>query len=281
MTAAAGNLSEAERQVASGRRIARPSQDPLATASSVTEHAVRDRLDSYASTSDVAGSRLSIADSVLSDVISQLTSAQTTALAARGTSQNQAQRDAAGHELLAIRDALLGDINTRFQGTYLFSGSNVTVAPYATSGGGFTAYQGDSAPTGLEIEAGRTVASTFDGGSIFQAGDPAHVLDVLTQLSADVIAGNSAGIGAGLDALQRTFDRATTAQAEVGNDLKAIEDSRTRLSAEQLGVTARLSTLEDVDLAEAMSKLTQSETAYRSALTSISTVGKLTLMDYL
>ena len=44
---------------------------------------------------------------------------------------------------------------------------------------------------------------------------------------------------------------------------------------------ARLSSVEDVDLAEAMSKLSQSETAYRAALTSIATVGRLSLMDYL
>jgi flagellar hook-associated protein 3 FlgL len=281
MSSAADNLLEAQRQVASGRRVSRPSQDPLGTAAAITEHGVQDRLDAYSSTADGATYRLSIADSVLSDVISQLTSAQTTALAARGSSQNQSQRDAAGHELLSIRDALLGDVNTRFQGTYLFGGSNVTVAPYAVSGPGFTGYQGDSAPTRLEIETGRTVASTFDGGSIFQGTDPAHVLDVLTTLAADVVAGNSSGIAAGVDALQRAFDRATTAQAEVGNDLKLIDDSRVRRSAEQTGVVARLATLEDVDLAEAMSKLTQSETAYRSALTSISTVGKLTLMDYL
>ena len=44
---------------------------------------------------------------------------------------------------------------------------------------------------------------------------------------------------------------------------------------------ARLSSVEDVDLAEAATKLSQADTAYRAALGSVATLGKVTLMDYL
>jgi flagellar hook-associated protein 3 FlgL len=281
VTQAADSLSEAQRMVSSGRRVGRPSGDPLGTVTAISEYGTRDRLDAYKATGDAAESRLSVADSVMTDIVSQLTYAQTTALAARGSSQTQAQRNAAGNELLAIRDAILGDINTRFQGEYLFSGSEVTVAPFAASGGGFTAYQGDATPSRVEVKAGRMVAAGFDGARIFQGSDPDHVLTVLTDLSAAVIAGDSTAVAAGVDALQRAFDRATAAQAEIGNDLKIIESSRVSLSDDTLGVTARLSSIEDADLAAAASSLSQAETAYRAALTSMSTVGKMSLMDYL
>jgi flagellar hook-associated protein 3 FlgL len=281
VTQAAESLSEAQRQVASGRRIGRPSGDPLGTVTAISEYGTRDRLDAFKATGDAAESRLSVADSVMSDIITQLTSAQTTTLAARGSSPTQAQRTAAANELLAIRDAIMGDVNTRFQGEYLFSGSEVTVPPFAASGSGFTAYQGDSTPSRVEVKDGRTVASGFDGGRIFQGGDPTDVLTVLTDLSAAVLAGDSTGIASGVDALQRAFDRATAAQAEIGNDLKIIENSRLSLSDDRLGVTARLSSIEDADLAKAASSLSQAETAYRAALTSMSTVGKMSLMDYL
>ncbi len=277
---AAESLAEAQRKVASGRRVGRASDDPLGTVSAIGEYGTRDRLDAYKATGDAAESRLGVADSVMTDIISQLTYAQTTALSARGSLTNQAQRNAAGNELLAIRDAVLGDVNTRFQGEYLFSGSNVTVPPFPGSGGTFPTYQGDNTPARVEVKAGRTVASGFDGEKIFQGTDP-NVLTVLTDLSAAVIAGDATAIAAGVDALQRAFDRATAAQAEIGNDLKVIENSRISLSDDKLGVTARLSSIEDADLAEAASSLSQAETAYRAALTSMSTVGKMSLMDYL
>ena len=110
-------------------------------------------------------------DNTLTDIVNQLTSAQTTALAARGSSQTQAQRDAASNELLAIRDALMSDINTKFQGAYLFSGSKVTIAAYASSGGVISAYQGDSNVTSVEIEPGgpsraRSTAARFSRAAI-------------------------------------------------------------------------------------------------------------------
>ena len=42
---AAEALAEAQRQVSSGRRIARPSDDPLGAATAIDEHAMLDRLD--------------------------------------------------------------------------------------------------------------------------------------------------------------------------------------------------------------------------------------------
>ena len=69
-------------------------------------------------------------------------------------------------ELLAIRDAIMGDINTQLQGTYLFGGSNVLTTPYAIVGGNISAYQGDSAAVRNDIAAGRDVAGTFDGAGL-------------------------------------------------------------------------------------------------------------------
>lgn len=278
---AAEAMSDAERQVATGLRLARLSQDPLGTAAAVVEHANLDRLEAYKGAGDAASYRLGLADTVLSDILNQLTAAQTTALSARGSAPTQAQRDAAANELLAIRDALMGDINTRFQGAYLFSGSSVTTAPYVVSGGAISAYQGDTDASVIDIGSDRTVASTFDGGQIFQGSDTVHILDALTDLAAAISINDQAAIDAGVQALGRAFDRATSAQARIGNDLKTLDETRSLMSAARIGSVARLSTIEDADLAEAGSRLAQAQTAYRAALAAMATIGRISLMDYL
>jgi flagellar hook-associated protein 3 FlgL len=278
---AAASLASAQQQVSSGRRINVPSDDPIGSTSAIADHASLDRLDAYSSAADAAAYRLGLADSTLSDIVNQLTSAQSTALAARGTAPNQQQRDAAAQSLLAIRDALLGDINTKFQGTYIFSGSNVTVPPFTQTGSTISAYQGDSAATSVDIETGRTAATTFDGGALFQGSDSQHVLDSLTDLAAAVSAGDDTAISSGVEALGRAFDRATAVQAQVGNNLTTIDDSRARLASEHIGVVARLESVENVDLADAATKMAQADTAYRAALSSLATIGRVSLMDYL
>jgi flagellar hook-associated protein 3 FlgL len=281
MARAAEALADAQRQLSSGRRISQLSDDPLGSASAIAEHANISRLDSYSSATDAAASRLELSNNIVSDIVQQLTIAQTTALAGRGSTLTQSQRDAAALELLAVRDTILGDINTKFQGVFLFGGSKVTTAPFTQTGGGLSAYQGDAAPTVIEIGPGHTVASTFDGGKILQGSDTQHVLDVLTDLGTAIAANDQPVIANLVDALNRALDRATTAQVEMGTDLRAVDDGRGLISTSRIGAVGRLSDIEDADLAAAMSRLSQAQTAYQAVLTSMSTVGRLSLMDYL
>jgi flagellar hook-associated protein 3 FlgL len=274
-------LAEAQRQVASGRKLNQPSDDPLGAAAAVAEHANLTRLDAYSGAADAASSRLGLADAVLSDVINQLTAAQGTALGARGSSVTQAQRDAAANQILSMRDALLSDVNTQIQGVYLFSGSKSNVAPYATAGSGFTGYRGDSAVQTIDIGTSRSVSITLDGGQIFQGSDATHVLDAMTSLAAAISAGNDAGISAGVDALKRAFDRATTAQAAVGNGLRALDDNQAELTAIRTQATSRIANIENADLAESASRMTEAQTAYRAALAAMANTGQMSLMDYL
>jgi flagellar hook-associated protein 3 FlgL len=278
---AADSLVDAQRQIASGRRMSTVSDDPLGSAAAILEHSSMARIDAYSGAADAAAYRLNLADSALSDIINQLTSAQSVTLSARGTAQTPAQREAAAQELLAIRHALVGDINTKFQGSYIFSGAQADIAPFAESGAAVSGYQGDNVSTRIDVANGATATISFDGGQLFQGADAQHVLDALGGLAAAVQANDDAAIQAGLDAINRTFNRATNMQASVGNDLRALEDAQQRNVRDRTGVTARLQTIEDADLAEAAAKLAQSDTAYKAALQSLSLIARVSLMDYL
>jgi flagellar hook-associated protein 3 FlgL len=281
INSAAAALADAQRQLASGRRIQSPSEDPIGTSTAITEHAALNRVDAYTRAADAGSSRLVLADTALTDIISQLTAAQSATLSARGSSTTPAQRTAVAAELLAIRDAIMSDVNTQLQGTYLFSGSNVLVAPYANVGGSISAYQGDSTAVRNDIAAGRDVAGTFDGGAILQGGDSQHILDALTDLAAAVTAGDATGMADGAAAIERAFDRATLAQTRVGNDLRALEDVQAQLTAARGTTLTRLSKIEDADLAAASVRLAQSETAYRAALAAVANTLKLSLFDFM
>lgn len=278
---AATTLTEAQRQVSSGRRSGRVSDDPLGSASAILEHAALARIDSYKGAADAAAYRLSLADSALSDVVNQLSAAQTATLAARGSAQSPAQREAAAQELLAIRHSLVGDINTQFQGAYLFSGAKATTPPFVESGSAISTYQGDSVQTQIDVAGGASATISFDGGQIFKGSDSQDILAALDDLATAVRNNDEPNIQLGLDAIARAFDRTTNAQAAVGNDLRAVEDWQQRTLNDRTGVIARLSTIEDADLAEAAAKLAQSDTAYKAALQSLALIGRASLMDYL
>ena len=276
---AAEALAAAQRQVSSGHRINKPSDDPAGMNVAIADHAAVGTLDAYTKTADSTTSRLTVADSMLSDIIDKITAAQSAAVSAQGSQATQGQRDAAAAALQGISDALFGDFNAQFHGTYLFSGSKSTTAPYQT---GVSGYQGNTTPVSVDLGQGRTAQMSFDGSAIAQGGDPAgDIFTVLSNLVTAAKAGNSTDLGQGLDALGRALDRASLAQTQVGTTFGLLDDARARISTERLGLNAELSTTEDADMASAITNMTQADTSYRAALAAFGRIGSVSLMDYL
>lgn len=282
ITTASAQLAEAQRRVSSGRRLNAPSDDPAGTAAAVDARSSLASVDAYRRASDAASSRLLVADTALSDVINQLTAAKVAAVNASGSGRSQAQLEALSTEILSIRDAVLGDMNTRFGSTYLFAGATSSQPPFLTlPGGGVSAYQGDAVAQSIDISEGRDVDITFDGGAIMQGADATHIFDELTALAAAVQAGDGTGIQTGIAAIDRAFDRSTLAQTRVGIALRTLDDIRPQLDAVRLAGLTRVSAIEDADMAKAITDLSRAETAQQAALGAFATVSRLTLMDYI
>jgi len=102
----ATRLLEFQRQVSTGKRIEKPSDDPSATLGAIGEHAETAAIDQYARATDSVASRLSVIDTVLSDLIMQIERGQVSAASARGSMKTQLQRDAAATDLESIRDTI-------------------------------------------------------------------------------------------------------------------------------------------------------------------------------
>ena len=279
---AATRLMDYQRQVSTGMRIEKPSDDPSATLGSIAEHNETAALDQYARTTDTVNSRLAVVDTVLSDLITQIERAQVSTASGRGSSKTQVQRDAAATELEAIRDTIFSDMTASFNGTYLFSGSNSTVPSYSRPAGGpISAYAGTSNEMLVDVDQQRAVKITFDGQQLTQGGDATDIFTEFEGLITAVRTGDDAGAARGMAALQRMFDRVSTAQGRVGADLRTIDEQKIRLDELKRASAKRISALEETNMAEAISGMAQADAAYRAALGAASTVTKQSLMDYL
>jgi flagellar hook-associated protein 3 FlgL len=277
---AADQMALAQQQLSSGRRVSAASDDPLAVQQAVGEHASIGALDAYTRAADSIAPRLSAADNVISDIVEKLSAVLVAATSARGSAVSPATRDAAAKEVMGLREALVGNLNTTFNGTYLFSGSRVDQAAYAQVGGVWT-YQGDAAAVRVEVDRGRQIAVSFDGQAIAQGGDATDVFTELDALITAIENGDNDAIGAGMAAVQRAFDRAQVALGRLGVDERSLDDAYARLSGLRRAAETRRSKLEDANMAEAATRLQQADTSYRAALAAVSTAERLTLLDYL
>ena len=94
-------------------------------------------------------------------------------------------------------------------------------------------------------------------------------------------AGDSAAMGTEIDALERAFERTQRAIGSLGADSAGLDEARTRLSALRLAADTRRSLLEDANMAEAVTRLSQADTAYQAPLAAVSTAERRSLLDYL
>lgn len=280
--AASESLLEAQQQLSSGKRVNRPSDDPTAAAGGLANRAELATVQRYEKAADSVYSRLTVVDTVLSDIINMLTEAQTSVMSAQGTTQTAEQREAGAQNIEAIRAAIADDLNTSFNGTFLFAGAKSTAPPYTVAGDGtVSSYNGSTTEVEVDINRHSAVTVVLDGSQIAQGDATVDVFSVLTDAAAAARDGDSAALDTAIAALKDAFNRATAAQTRVGTDMRSIDGEKLRLEEMRIAAMSRISKFEDANLAEAASNVTRADTAYKAALGAVSTANRVSLFDYI
>lgn len=279
---ASERLSEFQRQVSTGKRIDQPSDDPSGTSTAIGEHSTLATVAQYSRAATSVGSRLTVIDTVLSDIIDKLTSAMTAVTAARGTEQTPAQREAAAQQLESVKATLFDDFNSSFQGMHVFGGADAGAPPFTRDASGTVqAYAGSTSEVEVDIDRNRAVKVGLNGDAIAKGGAAQDVFAVLDEAIAAARAGDSTVLGNSMVKLKDVLTRTTTAQSRVGADMGTIDDQKLRLGQMKIAATARLDKVEAVNMVEAISGMNQAQSAYEAALGAVGAVTRVSLMDYL
>lgn len=274
-------FARAQEQVSSGRRLQQASDDPAAAVTGLREREEIRAVDRYREANDSVDSRLRVVDSVLSDIVTSLTTAQTRAAAGRTTILTPAQREAIALEIEGVREAVFTAVNTSYRGIYLFAGADTTTAPYTKTGATVSAYQGNATEVSVDVSRTSAVAVTVDGGEMLQGTAARDLFETLDALAAAVRAGDMSGIDAGLGELDAAFSRVTAVQGRVGATLSALPAEKARLDELRRASDTRRSQAEEVSLAEAISEMTRAQQAQQAALAAAGANQRTSLLDYL
>lgn len=161
-------LSNAQRQVASGKRIGVPSDDPVGSAALLGLKQSQAMVERYRANGDAATSRLTLEESALAEIGDQIQRVRELAVRANNGTVDDRSRDGIAQEARQILDGLLGLANGRDQnGDYLFSGHQGDVQPFALDAAGQVVYSGDDGQRFLQVGSGRRVADGDPGSQVF------------------------------------------------------------------------------------------------------------------
>jgi flagellar hook-associated protein 3 FlgL len=275
------NAQTATQEMASGRSVNNLSDNPAAASALVNNDALTSENDQFLTNlSDLQG-KFQAADSALNNAVQIMTTAISVGTEGANGTLSTSDRQAIAQQVQGLQQQMLALANTSYEGTYIFSGTNVTTQPFAqsaTSSSGVQ-YSGNSGVTSVQIGDGQSMQTNVGGDQIFTNAN-GNVFQSLNDLA------NALNSGTGIDAanteVQQAFSQLTTQRVFYGNALDQVQNSQTYLNQEQVNLSTQQNALVGANMTQVVANESESQVAEQAALTATSQILNLpTLLSYL
>src|SRR5271154_1349513 len=211
---AAANLSVAQEQLATGKRVVEPSDDPAAFAQTDLLQVAESATTNDGNLATQVQNSLDVAGNTLSQVSAVITSAIASATQGADGTINASQMATIAQTVQGQLTEMIQSGNTDYNGIYLFAGNQTQAPPFSTTG----VYAGDSGSNSAAFSNGSSIPVTFDGQSLI-GDNTSGAIGAVTALVTALNSGNQAAVAATLPQLNTALEQVATAQASIGTSV--------------------------------------------------------------
>ncbi|MGA6926683.1 MAG: flagellar hook-associated protein FlgL [Desulfosarcina sp.] len=276
LTRQSEQLMETQLRLSSGKRINKPSDDPIGIGKVLDYRTTLETVDQYGANITDAKTRIEFTESVLGQVSEFIEDAKKIA-----TVSNVDDRSGLAQEIRNIRQQVFGLANTKYGANYLFAGhlSDTTpfdpVFPYD--------YHGDDGSHRVIVGEGITIPIDADGGQMFSDdhGDTLfRILDELeTALTDDPY--DPTAVRRSVDALYQIADRVKATRGGLASNYKRLERTDAYWKNFSNAVESMRQRVEDADMTQTALDMQVQQTAYEVLLATAARVIQPSLIDFL
>lgn len=280
-------------EIATGKKLTRPSDDPVAFGRIETIGRAMANDTQSAANVDLAASLLQQSDDALEGIETQLQRARELAIRAANDTLSPADRAAISTELAAIVDDMFTVANsTDIRGTPLFGGAG-TAPAFVRDAAGAISFAGFGEAPPIPIGESGSIAATDSGARLFGAvdevaGAPRDIFKVVSDLAFALSADGPsdpaelrAAIDDGLSGLAAAGERIGNSRASVGARGARLELEGERLAKLSADNEIARSGLEDADLTSSVAELQKALLTLQATQASFAKVSQLSLFDYI
>lgn len=298
-------------QISSGLRINYPQDDPAGMVNVLSYKNSVAIVKQYGSNVGLANEVASLASSSLNNVINVVNNANTLAIEMANGSISPMNNSAAAHGVTQMIDELLQSANTSYNGQNIFTGDNITQASaysktqasynVVSSNGVSTTvqysvytYSGTDTNRKYQIAKHGFVAPSLTADNIFgndsasansaNIQKPAGLISALSlfkaELSAGVYKDDSSNI---IGVIKKGLHRILSAQSTIGTVIQRLNAQSTSYQTVLSNISQLLGQTQNVNIAKAMTHLTQTQNSYQATLEAAAGITRLTpiLLKYL
>ncbi len=272
------DVAAAQKQVTTGQRIERPSEDPAVAARVLAMDSELRSLTQYGRNISAARERLSIEETALDQMSGLLERARELGYGQSGANASAQTRQVTADEMDELRLQIIQIANTQSGDAFVFGGAYPDRSPLDA----VTGAEDPAAPTrdtqGYEVGAGSVMQGAHGAGTLFVDTD---VLASLAAMSTALRANDTAGIQATTDRIDAAHKNVQGIVGEVGARQVRLDIADANVESLDLALRNLRSDLMDVEMEEAVTRLVNRQAAYQAALLATSKILDTTLTNYL
>lgn len=288
-------------QLASGKSVVNPSDDPVAAAQAVVVGQAQAQSAQYKTARIFATQNVATEETNLGLITGVIQEAQTTIVASSTGTLSDDDRASFATQLEGLRDQLLNIANgTNGNGSYLFAGYKSDSPPFSTDASGNVNYTGGSQPITQKVDASRTMVISHTGNQIFtsltsnavkepdgsdgEANIFTTLNNAITSLKTPLANADDATKDAAAATMEKTsrglknsLNNVLTVRAETGTQLAELASLDLKAGDTDLNLSDQMSSLVDADPVGAISSYTMQQAALQASYTVFSQMSKLSL----
>ncbi len=190
-------MQRSESELASGKSIQEPSDNPYGASRAIELQSSIKGLDSYAAAAQDGISWTQTASSALSNVNEVGQRVRELLVQAANGVNSSVDREAIAEEVDQLTETVKNDANTQYAGQYVFSGTLTSTAPYQSGAG--DEYEGNGEAITRSIGPGASLKINTDISTVLGSGQGAgdgKLLDTLRTISQNLRSGTPAALEA-------------------------------------------------------------------------------------
>jgi len=275
-------LSKTQQQVATGRKILSPSDDPAGSARILDLNQVISVNEQYQRNADAAKSRLDAEESAIQGMQDLYQRGRELAVQGLSDTLSDDNRKAIEIEMRQLLDEMTSLAGRKdANGEYIFSGFQGNQNPVGDNGSGTYTYLGDQGTRQIQIGPSRQIAAGDTGFDVFFniQNTSENAFSVLYKF-ADSLA-NGTQDASSLDDFDAVMNNFSNINAKIGARVNSIDSQKGVNDSLVLQSKTVLSSIQDLDLAEAVTKLNLQQVGLQAAQQSYTRVQGLSLFNYL
>lgn len=273
------NLDKYMNQLATGKKISRPSDDPVVAVKGMGYRTQLSNIKQYERNISELHTWMDASDEALNETTQALHRVRDLGVQASNGTYEEGQRENIAKEVDQLIEHLADIANTKVNNKYIFNGTDTTEKPVNHDGPNVTAVATNNEPILIEVSDGTTIQANVNADQIFNEDFFADLQAFSAALrNPDVPDDELSGFIENIDQLT---DNVINERADLGARMNRVELVENRLATQAISAERMMSDNEDVEFEEVVMNLTMQEAIHRSTLSAGARVLQPTLIDFL